>query len=190
MTDVLLDTDLTHEQREYAETVRNSSDALLSVINDILDFSKIEAGQIADRVPPVRPVSADRRSCHRRSRPKRKKKGRWTCLFTTRPAVPRQFREDSGRIRQVVTNLVGNASRIHVSRRSSYRSQQHCGRCCQHFQMQISVIDTGIGIPQEKIESLFAKFCPSGRIHNAQVRRHRARVGDLKAIESVDGRFY
>ena len=155
MTDVLLDTDLTHEQREYAETVRNSSDALLSVINDILDFSKIEAGKLLIESHPfdlcllIEEVAA-------MLAPKAEEKA-LDLLVHYPPAVPRQFRGDSGRIRQVITNLVGNAVKF-TPAGEVLIAVSSIAEGAQHFQMQISVIDTGIGIPQEKIESLFAKF--------------------------------
>ncbi len=155
MTDVLLDTDLTSEQREYAETIRNSSDALLTVINDILDFSKIEAGKLSIESQPfdlcllIEEVAA-------MLAPKAEEKG-LDLLVHYPPMVPRHFTGDSGRIRQVITNLVGNA--VKFTHRGEVligvKSVEEDPQCPQ---IRISVTDTGIGIPAEKIGSLFAKF--------------------------------
>jgi signal transduction histidine kinase/DNA-binding response OmpR family regulator len=155
MTDVLLDTDLTSEQREYAETIRNSSDALLTVINDILDFSKIEAGKLLIDSQPfdlcllIEEVAA-------MLAPKAEEKG-LDLLVHYPPALPRHFTGDSGRIRQVITNLVGNAVKF-TSKGEVLIEAASTGGDTQTAQMRISVSDTGIGIPQETIGSLFAKF--------------------------------
>ena len=107
MTGLLLDTQLTAEQREYADTVRRSGEALLTVINDILDFSKVEAGKLA-----IEATSFDLRQTiedvDEMLAPKIE--DRKVDLVLQYPAeVPRHFVGDSGRIRQVMTNLVGNA---------------------------------------------------------------------------------
>jgi signal transduction histidine kinase/CheY-like chemotaxis protein len=155
MTDVLLDTDLTSEQREYAETIRNSSDALLTVINDILDFSKIEAGKLLIESQPldlcllIEEVAA-------MLAPKAEEKG-LDLLVHYPPALPRHFTGDSGRIRQVITNLVGNAVKF-TSKGEVLIEAASTGGDTQTAQMRISVSDTGIGIPQVTIGSLFAKF--------------------------------
>ena len=155
MTDVLLDTDLTSEQREYAETIRNSSDALLTVINDILDFSKIEAGKLLIEAQPldlcllIEEVAA-------MLAPKAEEK-ELDLLVQYPPGLPRHFTGDGGRIRQVVTNLVGNAVKF-TSSGEVLIAVKCVGEDIQNPRMQISVSDTGIGIPQEKIGLLFAKF--------------------------------
>ena len=155
MTDVLLDTDLSAEQREYAETIRNSSDALLTVINDILDFSKIEAGKLLIEAHPldlcllIEEVAA-------MLAPKAEEK-ELDLLVQYPPGLPRHFTGDGGRIRQVITNLVGNAVKFTASGEVLI-AVQCVGGDIQNAQMQIAVRDTGIGIPQEKIGSLFAKF--------------------------------
>ena len=92
MTDVLLDTDLTHEQREYAETIRNSSDALLTVINDILDFSKIEAGKMLIESHPFDLCLLIEDVAAMLPHPKPRKK-RWSCWFTILRWCPDTSRE-------------------------------------------------------------------------------------------------
>ena len=107
MTGLLLDTGLTAEQREYAEIVRRSGEALLTVINDILDFSKIEAGKLVIEISPfdLRLVIEE---VDEMLAPKAEERSS-TWFSNIRPIVPRHFIGDAGRIRQVVTNLVGNA---------------------------------------------------------------------------------
>jgi signal transduction histidine kinase/CheY-like chemotaxis protein len=155
MTDVLLDTDLSPEQREYAETIHHSSDALLTVINDILDFSKIEAGKLLIESHPldlcllIEEVAA-------MLAPKAEEK-ELDLLVHYPPGLPRHFTGDGGRIRQVVTNLVGNAVKFTPS--GEVLIAVKCvAEDIQNPQIQISVTDTGIGIPRDKIGSLFAKF--------------------------------
>jgi signal transduction histidine kinase/DNA-binding response OmpR family regulator len=155
MTGLLLDTDLSPEQRDYANTVRSSGEALLTVINDILDFSKIEAGKLSTEslafdlrlvVEEVVEMLASRAE----------EKG--LDLILQYPAsAPSRFVGDAGRIRQVVTNLVGNGlkftSKGHVLITVDYDWQDK-----QSAVMRVSVTDTGIGIPQEKLDRLFKKF--------------------------------
>jgi signal transduction histidine kinase/CheY-like chemotaxis protein len=154
MTDVLLDTELTHDQREYAETIRNSSDALLTVINDILDFSKIEAGKLLIEAHPldlcllIEEVAA-------MLAPKAEEKN-LDLLVQYPPGLPRHFTGDGGRIRQVVTNLVGNAVKFTAT--GEVLIAVRCTGDIGAPEVQISVTDTGIGIPRDKLGSLFAKF--------------------------------
>ena len=155
MNGLLLDTDLTPEQREYAETARRSGETLLAVINDILDFSKIEAGklQLESFVFDLRLLIED---VNEMLAAKAEEKN--LDLVLEYPAgVPNHFLGDGGRIRQVITNLVGNAikftSRGHVV--VTVTCDQLIGK---RAQIGISVTDTGIGIPSEKIGVLFEQF--------------------------------
>jgi len=155
MTTLLLDTDLTQEQREYAEIVRTSGDALLAIINDILDFSKIEAGKL-----PIDAVPFDlRRLMEEVSEmlaPRAHEK-RLDLIMRYPAAVPRRFVGDGDRIRQVLTNLAGNAVKF-----------THAGHilleveCLDHdpagAKLKLAVSDTGIGIAPDKIGCLFEKF--------------------------------
>jgi PAS domain S-box-containing protein len=155
MTGLLLDTDLTPLQRDYAETVRSSGDALLSVINDILDFSKIEAGKLSiDAFPfdlrrlleEVAEVLAPKATEHGIE------------LMVRYPAgAPSQLVGDADRIRQVVANLASNAVKFthagHV-----LIDAESVERADSHVEIRIAVTDTGIGIPQNKLGVLFEKF--------------------------------
>ncbi len=166
MTGLLLDTDLTPQQRECAETVRLSGEALLAVINDILDFSKIEAGklqiesypfdlrQVIEEVEEMLACKADDRQLD---------------LVLEYPSVyPRNFLGDGSRIRQVLTNLVGNAVKFtdagHVLTTVECEAVD-AGRA----HLRISVHDTGPGIPDDKLDRLFQKF---SQVDGSTTRRH------------------
>ncbi|MEO8597042.1 MAG: response regulator [Candidatus Solibacter sp.] len=155
MTGLLLDTGLTDEQREYVETVRGSGENLLGIINDILDFSKIEAGKMAIESFPfdLRLVIEE---VNEMLAPK-VEEGKLALVLEYPAALPRHFVGDAGRIRQIVTNLVGNAVKFtsagHVLIGVKCESQT-----AQSARIRISVEDTGIGIPPDKIGTLFEKF--------------------------------
>jgi two-component system, sensor histidine kinase and response regulator len=155
MTELTLDTELTHEQREYLKTVKNSADALLIVINDILDFSKIEAGKLEfDRVDfnlwkslgetmETLALRAHQRGLE------------FACRI--RPQVEEWVMGDPGRLRQVLVNLIGNAIKFtekgEVVLEVSKDAQDETGALL-HF----AVRDTGIGIPAEKQSLIFGAF--------------------------------
>jgi signal transduction histidine kinase/CheY-like chemotaxis protein len=155
MTDLALETDLTHEQREYMETVKTSSEALLVVINDILDFSKIEAGRIELEV-----LEFDLRDCLEsalRTVAVRGDEKGLELLCEVAAEVPAVVKGDAGRLRQVVINLVGNAIKFTELGEVTVRVQadaQHGAEGLLHF----TVSDTGIGIPSDKCEAIFAPF--------------------------------
>jgi two-component system sensor histidine kinase/response regulator len=155
MTNLLLDTDLTPGQHEYADTVRRSGEALLTVINDILDFSKIEAGKLeiesypfdlCEIIEDVNEILAS------------KAIDTGTELnLDYPPQAPRRFFGDGSRLRQIMTNLVGNALKF-TSKGDVLVSVQCDGLDAEHAQMRISVRDSGVGIARENIGRLFEKF--------------------------------
>jgi signal transduction histidine kinase/DNA-binding response OmpR family regulator len=155
MTGLLLDTELTPEQREYAETVRRSGEALLTVVNDILDFSKIEAGKLSIEAIPF-DLRLAIEEVNEMLAPKIE--DRKLDLVLQYPAgAPRHFIGDAGRIRQILTNLVGNAVKFTPS--GHVLIAVACeGQLGHTAQIRVSVEDTGLGIPREKIEILFEKF--------------------------------
>jgi two-component system, sensor histidine kinase and response regulator len=155
MTDLALETQLTPEQREYLETVKASADSLLTVINDILDFSKIEAGKI-----DLEAIDYDLRDCLESTLKtvalRADEKG-LELLCEVAAEVPEVVRGDSTRLRQVITNLVGNAIKFTDQGEVALKVQmegQQGEDCILHF----TISDTGIGIPKEKQESIFAPF--------------------------------
>jgi len=155
MTGVLLDTDLTPEQREYAETVRRSGEALLTLINDILDFSKIEAGKMA-----LEPLPFDLRQIvedvAEMLAGKAEERG-IDLVVEYPPESPCRFVADASRIRQILTNLAGNAIKFTAAGRVLIAAACE-QRDAQGARIRIAVTDTGIGIPEEKLGSIFEKF--------------------------------
>ncbi len=159
MTTVLLGTPLDREQRECAETVRDSAEGLLTILNDILDFSKIEAGKVVldshpfDLCAVVEEVV--RLICPRAASQSVELKYRYG------PNTPRRFIGDAGRIRQVLLNLTGNAVKFTRRGHVLIRLDHEAARCADRdrpLTLKISVEDTGIGIPEAQQRTIFDKF--------------------------------
>jgi signal transduction histidine kinase/CheY-like chemotaxis protein len=155
MIGLLLDTDLDLEQREYAETVRSSAEALLTVINDILDFSRIEAGKMM-----IEPLPFDLRPALEEAMDllaiAAQRKG-IDLVLRVAPTVPARVVGDSGRIRQILTNLIGNAIKFtehgHVLLDVETASTNDT-----EISLRFAVSDTGIGIPPDRLRHIFEKF--------------------------------
>jgi PAS domain S-box-containing protein len=155
MTGLLLDTDLTDEQRRYAQTVRSCGESLLSLINDILDFSKIEAKKldletldfdlqnVLDDFAATMALRAHDKGLE--------------LICAADPNVPSRLRGDPGRLRQILTNLAGNAlkftQRGEVAIRAALESETR-----EDVLLRFTIRDTGIGIPPDKIAQIFDKF--------------------------------
>ena len=155
MTDLALDTELTPEQRDYLETVKASSDSLLTVINDILDFSKIEAGKIDLEAVDFN-LRDSLESTLKTVALRADEKG-LELLCEVAPEVPEIGCGDSTRLRQVVMNLVSNAIKFTQQGEVAVKVQvesRDATDCVLHF----TVSDTGIGIHKEKRELIFAPF--------------------------------
>jgi len=155
MTDLALDTELTPEQREYLETVKMSADSLLTVINDILDFSKIEAGRI-----DLETIDFNLRDCLETSLKtlavRADEKG-LELLCEVAPEVPDVVRGDSGRLRQVIINLAGNA--IKFTEKGEVALKVEVEAIHEHdCTLRFTVVDTGVGIPGEKLQLIFEPF--------------------------------
>jgi PAS domain S-box-containing protein len=150
MTDLLLDTPLSGEQRAFAETVRSSGDALLAIIDDILDFSKIEAGKL--ELDPtdfdVREAVAD--VCDLLG--SRAHERRLELVAQVAEDVPVSVCGDDGRLRQVLTNLVGNAIKF------THEGEVVVAVSRVRGMLRFEVRDTGIGIERGDIEKLFESF--------------------------------
>ena len=155
MTTLLLDTPLTPEQRDHAESIRSSGDALLTLINDILDFSKIEAGKMT-----FEPVRFDLRAVLEEVvellAPKAAEKGLELVLHYP-PGLPSRFIADPGRIRQVVLNLAGNAVKFSTNGHVLI-DVETCASGSDEQTVRIRVVDKGIGIPPDKLALLFQRF--------------------------------
>ncbi len=155
MTGLLLDTRMSVEQRDYAETVRGSASALLSLINDILDFSKIEAGKLDLESIPLRPAEV----LHdvRDLLTFRAEEKAVNLEVGSGEGCRDHFRGDPGRLRQILLNLVSNAVKFTQAGRVTIRcdiTRDDGDRC----ELTFEVKDTGIGIPMERQEQLFTAF--------------------------------
>ena len=155
MTELLLDTNLSTNQREYLCIVQESGEALLTLINDVLDFSKIEAGKFElDRAPfDVRETLGDTM----KSLAVRASRARLELAFEVGRDVPLMLEGDYARLRQIIVNLVGNA--IKFTPQGEVVLTVSCESRDNHTaQLHFSVTDTGIGIPADKLECIFEEF--------------------------------
>jgi two-component system, sensor histidine kinase and response regulator len=155
MADLVLDTDLNSEQREYLDTVKVSADALLTVINDILDFSKIEAGKVDLETADFN-LRESLETMLRSLAFQAHKKG-IELLFEIARDVPEIVAGDSNRLRQVIINLIGNA--IKFTAHGEVELQVHVESTdLSGHTLKFSISDTGVGIPLEKQKSIFDPF--------------------------------
>ena len=155
MAELLCDTTLSEEQRLFAETIRSSGEALLVIINDILDYSKIEAERLT-----LRPEPFDlERTIHEVTmllQPRAREKG-IDLMIDFDMFLPTRFVGDPGRLRQVLTNLIGNAVKFtetgHVLTRVVGVEAED-----GHHQLHVTVEDSGIGIATEYLDHVFGEF--------------------------------
>ena len=155
MTELLLDSDLRPEQYEYAATVRDSANSLLTILNDILDFSKIDAGKLLLDVIEFDP-RAVAQSVAALVAPRAQAKG-LSMRVTIAPVVPATLRGDPGRLRQVLLNLLSNAIKFTPSGEVALRLDvvaQETGTVL----IKGTVSDTGIGLSKVARERLFQPF--------------------------------
>ena len=170
MTGLLLGTELTSEQRDFAQTVQSSAESLLTIINDILDFSKVEAGKLEleqidfdlratlDDMNDILAVRAQETGLE------------LTCLID--PDVPSRLRGDPGRLRQILTNLAGNAIKFTERGEVSIRvSLEETGD--DRTTLRFAVSDTGIGIRPDDLDALFEAFTQA----DASTTRHYGGTG-------------
>ncbi len=155
MNTLLLETDLTPEQREFAQTVQDSAKALLRIINDILDFSKIEAGKLDLDVIDLG-VRETVEGAIQLLAPSAREKGLELSTYVD-PAVPEAVRGDPVRLRQVLLNLVGNAIKFTEEGRVSVRVTRSREEG-DDVVLRVEISDTGIGIPRSAREHLFQAF--------------------------------
>jgi len=155
MTELVLDTPLASEQRNYLEIVGSSAASLLSLLNDILDFSKIEARKLdlesiefnvkecVTSVAKALAIRADEKNL--------------ALVYRTQPDVPDVLLGDPGRLRQVLVNLVGNAIKFTDKGAVVIEVEKFTGTA-KEVVLHLSVSDSGIGIPQEKQPTIFGAF--------------------------------
>ena len=188
MTDLVLDSDLDDEQREYLQIVKSSSESLLSVLNDVLDFSKIEAGKLLiERIPfnLWRTVGDALRTMSLEAHEKRLE-----LVCDIARDVPANVIGDPGRLRQILVNLVGNAIKFTEKGEVIVRAVgEQCGEhnVCIHF----SIADSGIGIQADKLSAIFEAFTQE----DSSITRRYGGTGLGLAIcrrlaEALDGRLW
>lgn len=166
MADLLSDSELSEEQRLYVETIRNSGEALLVIINDVLDYSKIEAEKLSLAIAPF-----DLERCIHEIvmllQPGAREKGLELAVDYDM-FLPTDYVGDVGRMRQILTNLVGNAVKFtqagHIVVRVVGLPEGE-----DQFKLHITVEDTGIGIPPDKLQGIFDEF---NQVENERNRSH------------------
>ena len=156
MTQLMSSTSLDEEQQEYLSLIRASTDTLLSIVNDILDFSKIEAGRMELECIPfdlprllketviIMNATAESLSVQ--------------LSFDLAPGVPSYLRGDPTRLRQVLTNLLSNAIKFSKDGSVSVLVTQGRREIDEHTELVFAVTDTGVGIPPDKLETIFHPF--------------------------------
>ncbi len=166
MTELLLLTELTSEQQEFARIIQTSGNALLALINDILDYSKIEAGKLdleimdfdlrvtLDGVGDLAAVKAQEKGLE--------------YVTVIHPEVPSLLRGDPGRVRQILINLIGNGIKF-TTKGEVVVSVDVEEEQKQRVRLRFVVSDTGIGIPQDKMDRLFKSF---SQVDNSTTRKY------------------
>ncbi len=164
MTGLLLQTDLGEEQRDFVETIRTSGESLLTIINDILNFSKIESGKMElERLPLGLHVCVEEAFDVVAARAAEKN---LDLAYAVDDAIPTQVLGDVTRLRQVLVNLVGNAVKftsageifIRVTSMPLPPGADDEAGATPRFELRFAVRDTGIGIPQDRLQRLFQSF--------------------------------
>jgi signal transduction histidine kinase/CheY-like chemotaxis protein len=167
MAELLSETDLDQEQRAYIDTIRSSGEALLVIINDVLDYSKIEAEKITFKSDPFdleRCIHEVVMLLHPSALEKHLQIAVDYDLF-----MPTTYLGDAGRLRQVLTNLIGNAIKFTESGHVAIRVVGLPGEDSMDYRVHVTVEDTGIGIPKDKLGDIFREF---HQVENERDRTH------------------
>jgi len=156
MAELLTDTELDEEQRLYADTIKNSGEALLVIINDVLDYSKIEAEKLI-----LHPEPFDLERCVHEVvmllQSSARDKG-LSMLIDYDLFFPTRLVGDPGRFRQILTNLVGNAVKFTTSGHVMIQVTGIPGDAGENCAVHVTIEDTGIGIPSDKVQHIFGEF--------------------------------
>jgi signal transduction histidine kinase/CheY-like chemotaxis protein len=188
MTDLTLDSDLAPEQRENLRIVKSSAESLLTIINDILDFSKIEAGKL-----DLEPIEFDLRNCLEevtRSLAVKAREKRLELSSRFEPDVPGLVTGDPTRLRQIVTNLIGNS--IKFTERGEVALEVRCeSRASDCATLHFLVRDTGVGIAAGKQKAIFSPFIQA----DASTTRRYGGTGlglsiSVRLVELMGGRIW
>jgi len=155
MTALLLDTNLSEEQKEFASTIKTSGDSLLKIINDVLDFSKIEAGKLVIERCPFNLTTCIKESSSIFLQLARERNVEISIIIS--PAVPSQVIGDALRLKQILTNLLGNAVKF-TREGSIIVSVNVLQEWDENVTLEFRISDSGIGIPAEVRERLFQPF--------------------------------
>ncbi|MDS4022818.1 MAG: response regulator [Candidatus Competibacter sp.] len=195
MTDLLLDSSLNSEQRQHAQIVRSSAEALLAIINEILDFSKIEAGKLELETLDFDPRLTVEDTAEMLAVKAQEKGLELTCMID--PEVPALLRGDPGRLRQILVNLVGNAIKFTHQGEVAIRVNLAAADDSRAT-LAFRVTDTGVGIPRNRLSALFASFVQvdgsttrkygGTGLGLAIAKRLAELMGGQIGVESVEGR--
>jgi PAS domain S-box-containing protein len=166
MTSLLADTSLSSEQRDYVDTIKLSGEHLLNIINDILDFSKIEAGHLELEQTPFDLNTIIEEVMNLFS--SRAYEKNLELLYSVENNEVFQLIGDVTRLRQVIVNLIGNAIKF-TEQGEVLVHVKNLGQIGQKVHLQILVTDTGIGIPEEKLDRLFKPF---SQVDNSTTRKY------------------
>ncbi|TCK99764.1 signal transduction histidine kinase [Shimia isoporae] len=167
MAELLSDTDLNPAQRGLLESMHSSGSSLLNIINDILDFSKIDSGHMTVRQEPCKPVDVIEKTAQILAF--QASDAGVDLITRIDPTLPEHILGDSPRLKQIIINLAGNALKftdegyVMIDAR---RVEDDDGRA----HMQVSVCDTGVGIPQDKIDTVFDQFT---QVDGSYSRKHQ-----------------
>ena len=190
MTELVLDTELTSEQREHLGLVRHSAESLLSILNDILDFSKIEAGKFE-----IESIPFDLRESLGETMQAlgfRAQQKNIELVYEVQPEVPEALLGDPGRIRQVLINLIGNAIKFTEKGEIVLNVEEsEQGQTDDATTLHFSVRDTGIGVPVEKQETIFEAF---SQVDGSMARKYGGTGLGLtickRLVELMNGRIW
>ena len=189
--DLLADADLPSEQKEFVDAIQSSGNTLLAIINDILDFSKLEAGEVSLEEQPVRLHACVEEALEALATKAAEKELELTYLIDT--DVPPVVRTDETRLRQVLLNLLSNAVKFTEEGKVVLRVRAASAPDASEapYELQFSVRDTGIGIPEDKQEELFESF----RQADASTTRKHGGTGlglsiSYRIVDAMGGRMW